>query len=56
VNGDPKRLSNSELVLGAERVTELSVEGVDAPDDCAVEAGVTVAARSQAMNLPLCHG
>jgi len=56
VNGDPKRLLNGELVLGAERVTELSVEGIDAPDDCAVEAGVMVAARSWATNLPLCHG
>jgi hypothetical protein len=56
VNGDPKRLSNGELVPGAERVMELSVEGVDAPDDCAVEAGVTVAARSRATNLPLSRG
>lgn len=56
MNGDPKRSSNGELVPGADRVIELSVEGIDTPDDCAVDAAVIVAARSQEMNLPLCHG
>ena len=41
---DPKRSSNSELIPGVDRVMELSVEGVDAPDDCAVDVGVIVAA------------
>ena len=42
MNGDPKRSSNGELVPGADRVIELSVKGVDAPDDCAVDVGVIV--------------
>ena len=47
LKGDPKRSSNGELVPGAEWVIELSVEGVDAPDNCLVEAGVTVAVFSR---------
>jgi len=46
VNGDPNRSSKGELVPGVDKVIELLVDGVDAPDDCAVDAGVTVAARS----------
>ena len=56
MSGDPKRSSNGELAPSADRVIELSVEGVDMPDDCAVDAGVIVAAQFRAMNLPLCCG
>ena len=56
MNGDPKRFSNGDLVPGSDRVIELSVNGVDSPDNCAAEVGVMVAAQSQVMNLPLCHG
>jgi len=56
VNGDPKGSLNGEPVLGIDRLIELSVNGVDSPDDCAAEADVTVSVRSQATNLPLCHG
>ena len=56
MNGDPKRSSKGELVAGADSVIELSVEGVDAPDECAVDAGVIVAARSRETNLPFSRG
>ena len=46
MNGDPNRSLKGELVLGIDKVIELSVDGVDAPDNCAVDAGVTVAAWS----------
>ena len=52
MNGDPKRSSKGELVAGADSMMELSVEGVDAPDECAVDAGVIVAAWSRETNLP----
>ena len=35
---------------------ELSEEGIDAPDECAVDAGVIVAALSQETNLPFSWG
>ena len=56
MNGDPKRSSKGELVAGADSVMELSVEGIDAPDECAVDAGVIVAARSRETNLPFSRG
>jgi len=34
VNGDLNRFSKGELVPGADKVIELSVDGVDVPDDC----------------------
>ena len=52
MNGDPNKSSKGELVVGADRVMELSEEGVDAPDKCAVDAGVIVPALSRATNLP----
>ena len=51
MNGDPNKSSKGELVAGADRVMELSEEGVDAPDECAVDAGVIVAALSRETNL-----
>ena len=56
MNGNLKRSSNCELVPGFDKVIELSVEGVKAPDTCAVNVGVIVDAWSWAINLPLCHG
>lgn len=56
MNGDLNKFLNGELVPRFDRVIELSVEGVNVPDDCAVVAGVIVAAQSQATNLPFCHG
>ena len=56
MNGDPNRSSKGELVAGADRVMELSEEGVDVPDECAVDAGVIVAALSRETNLPFSQG
>ena len=43
-------------MAGVDRARELSVEGVEAPEDWVVEAGVMVAAWSRAMNQPFCRG
>lgn len=46
MNGNPNRSSKAGLEAGADRVIELSVEGIDTPDELGVDAGVIVAARS----------
>ena len=41
---------------GTESVRELSVEGVDVPEDAELDEGVIVAARSRDTNFPLTLG
>ena len=41
---------------GTESVRELSVEGVDVPEDAELDEGVIVAARSRDANFPLTLG
>ena len=55
-NGDPNKSSNGELMVGVDRARELSVEGVEVPEDWVVEAGVMVAARSRETNRPFSRG
>ena len=51
-----KGSSNGQAGSKSEREIELSVEGVDVPEDAVLDDGVIVAALSLAANLPLTLG